>query len=80
MARLLTQAEKWRAHRAAFELAQELGCTPKDATREIARIKARETYRASADRLAAKMNTPLVPASLPQDERERTDERWMMRD
>lgn len=78
MARPLTQAEKWRAHRAAFELALELGCTPKEAERRIAQIAARERHRASSDRLAAKMAAPLghpleaLGAA--------ADQPWMMRD
>ena len=79
MGRPLTQAEKWRAHREAFTLALELGITPKEATREIARIKAREAHRAASDRLAAKMAAPIL--STPVSEREKaTAEPWMMRD
>ena len=79
MARPLTQAEIWRAHREAFTLALELGCTPKEATREIARIKAREAHRAASDRLAAKMAAPLQPQ--PNFEPDPTPaEPWMMRD
>lgn len=78
MARPLTQAEKWRAHRAAFELALELGCTPKEATREMERIAARERHRASSDRLAAKMAAPLGRA--PESPTAAADEPWMMRD
>ncbi len=79
MARPLTQAEIWRAHREAFTLALELGCTPKEATREIARIKAREAHRASADRLAARMAEPLQPQ--PKFEPDPASaEPWMMRD
>ncbi len=77
MPRPQTQAEKWRAHREAFLLALELGCTPKEAEREIARIKAREADRAASDRLAAKLATPIMPAL--QQPRDR-DEPWMMRD
>lgn len=75
MSRQLTQAEKWRAHREAFTLALELGITPKEAEREIALIKAREAHRASSDRLAAKMATPL-----PRPIAAERDEPWMMRD
>lgn len=74
---MTTQAEIWRAHREAFTLALELGCTPKDAMREIARIKAREAHRAAADRLAAKLAARITPAAPPQADRA---EPWMMRD
>lgn len=79
MGRSLTQAEIWRAHREAFVLALELGCTPREATREIARIKAREAHRASADRLAARMAEPLRPAPV-SDSDNAAAEPWMMRD
>lgn len=35
MARHASLAEHYRAHRAAFVLAQELGCTPKEAEQEL---------------------------------------------
>jgi hypothetical protein len=47
----VSQAEKWRRHREAFELAQRLGCTPKEAEREIARRRCAE----AGERLRAKM-------------------------
>lgn len=71
-------AERCRKHREAFLLAQELGCTPREAEREIARIAARERARAAADRLTAKMNAPLTPAA-PIGANE-WGARWMMRD
>lgn len=79
MTRPLTQAEKWRAHREAFTLALELGITPKEAEREIARIKAREAHRAATDRLAAKMAAPLPKPNFDADE-SRDPQPWMMRD
>ena len=79
MARPLTQAEIWRAAREAFVLALELGVTPKEAEREIARIKAREAHRAASDRLAAKMAAPLPQPAFEADE-SRDPQPWMMRD
>lgn len=71
-----SDAEYYRHHRRCFELAQELGCTPADAEKELRRIEAREKDRAAADRLAAKMNAPL-----PQPIRfEQWDAPWMGRD
>lgn len=70
-------AAYFRAHREAFLLALELGCTPKEAERRIATIKANEAHRAAADRLAAKMNAPLTPA---RDSAPAWDAPWMMRD
>lgn len=77
MARHQSEAERLRAHGEAFKLSLELGCTPKEAEREIARIKARERDRAAADRLAAKLAAPIGPA---RRERRETDQPWMMRD
>lgn len=74
---MTSQAEKWRAHRKAFELALELGCTPREAEAEMRRIEARERDRAASDRLAQKMAGASEPQTLPA---ERRDEPWMMRD
>jgi hypothetical protein len=74
-------AERYRAHRVAFLLAQELGCTPKEAEHELKRRQARDRWEDSRRRLAAKMAEPprLRPiAGAPDDEAPR--ERWMMRD
>lgn len=51
----LSPAERYRAHRAAFELALELGCTPKEAEAELARRAARQRWEESRDRLARKV-------------------------
>lgn len=63
-----SMAERLRAHREAFELALQLGCTPKEAEAEIARRKAAEKARQARERLEAKMNAPLRPGA------------WMMED
>ena len=43
MARSTSIAEHYRAHRQAFELALELGCTPKEAEAELAKAEMLET-------------------------------------
>lgn len=54
-------AERYRAHRAAFELAQQLGCTPKEAEAELARRAAKQEWQRAHDRLEALRNAPLRP-------------------
>lgn len=41
----VSQAERWRAHREEMELAQQLGCTPKEARAELDRRRAIERHR-----------------------------------
>jgi hypothetical protein len=54
-------AQRLRIHREAFLLAQELGCTPKDAEAELARRKARADWSATMARLAQrKRNGPEI--------------------
>lgn len=52
----LSPAERMRRHRAAFNLALELRCTPAEAAQEIERREARAHWEASNARLQAKMN------------------------
>lgn len=54
-------AERYRAHRAAFELAQQLGCTPKEAEAELARRAARKDWLERNARLEALRNAPVHP-------------------
>jgi len=49
-------AERLRRHRMAFELAHELGCTPKEAEEELDRREARRRWEEARDRLNAKRN------------------------
>lgn len=71
-------AERFRRARENFLMAQELGCTPKEAEAERKRIAARERHRAAMDRLEAKRKAPLMPAA---ERAERQwDAPWMMRD
>lgn len=70
----LSLAERLRAHREAFELALELGCTPREAEEELARRAARKRWEESRDRLAAKRN------ARPERRFADWDTPWMMRD
>lgn len=54
-----SQAERYRAHRAAFELAIELRCTPKEAEAELARRAAHEEWQRGHARLEALKNAPI---------------------
>ena len=80
MARFASEAERLRAHREAFLLAQELGCTPKEAEAEIARIAARERHRARMDRLAAKMAAPVAATPIHMAEPEGPRSPWYKRE
>lgn len=83
-------AAYYRAHRAAFLLAQELGCTPKEAADRLRQMEARERHRAAADRLAARMTAPIPSQIQGRSGRVIIDEAaqfdrpdpqpWMMRD
>lgn len=68
-------AERYRMAREAFELALELGCTPKEAEREMKRRRAAEDHQETTRRLAAKMAAPLIRTASPVG-----DQPWMMRD
>lgn len=92
MARHASLAEHYRAHRAAFVLAQELGCTPKEAEQELhlrdLRAKREEWLRQEAARArcgtvvttAAATDAPFDQqnSAVPRDERDAQP--WMMRD
>ncbi|WP_298165351.1 hypothetical protein [Novosphingobium sp.] len=82
----LTQAERWRRHRAAFNLALELRCTPAEAEQELQRREARAKWEASNARLQAKMNghpppwpphAPRPPAPPPSPPRPYEPPPWM---
>lgn len=75
MARYASQAEYYRAHRAAFLLSLELGCTPKEAQAEIDRRASRERCLEAQRRLQAKMDAPISHRHEPP-----ADAPWMMRD
>jgi hypothetical protein len=68
-------AERYRAHRAIFELAQQLRCTPKEAAEHLARRKAREQWEESNRRLQAKMASPASPP-----EPDQPPQPWWLRD
>lgn len=50
-------AEHYRAHREAFLLAQEMGCTPKEAAAELKNRAARKEWLDGQVRLRAKLAT-----------------------
>ncbi|MED5546167.1 MAG: hypothetical protein VYD90_13035 [Pseudomonadota bacterium] len=80
MARYASLAEQYRAHREAFALALELGCTPREAER-LLRDQARARRRACGTRApeAAAVNEFEPLEREPADYRD-WDARWMMRD
>lgn len=77
----VSTAERLRAHRQVFILAQQLGCTPKEAEIELKARTARAEWEKTRDRLEAKMAAPLrarLGASAePADDRD--PQPWMMR-
>ena len=68
-------AERYRAHREAFELARKLGCTPKEAEAELDRRAAHEEWLKGHARLEALRNVPLRPP-----EPEPPPQPWWLRD
>lgn len=69
-------AERYRAHRAAFLLAQELGCTPREAEAELARREAAARDAEAVRRLnAKKAGHPIAP-----DPESETSPQWWQRD
>lgn len=75
MARFASEAERLRAHRAAFNLALELGITPREAEAELRKRRALASIEENRARLAAKL-APAAPAITAPA----SDEPWMMRD
>lgn len=79
-------AAYFRAHRQAFELALELGCTPKEAATRIKLIEMRERHRALAQQHAARINPPrrgaaiTVGSAVASDDDGRDGQPWMMRE
>lgn len=64
MAARQSDAERYRAHRAAFTLALELGCTPREAADELRRRAAMAREAESKRRMAAKLAAPTRGASI----------------
>lgn len=62
MARAVSIADECRRRREAFELAMELGCTPREAADELRRRAAREQEEASKERMAARETRRLTPS------------------
>jgi len=75
MARGSTLADHYRAHREAFALAQELGCTPREAEAELRRRRAKQRHDAAARRLAEKKCGTVSSGDQPE-----WNQPWMMRD
>lgn len=80
MPRYASLAEQYRAHREAFALAQELGCTPREAE-QLLRDRARARRRACGTRAPeAPADTDFEPMDRnPADYRDWSAS-WMMRD
>lgn len=80
MPRYASLAERYRAHREAFLLAQELGCTPREAE-QLLRDRARARRRACGTLAPAKpADSDFEPMdSAPSDFRD-WGTPWMMRD
>lgn len=75
MARYASEAERLRAHREAFNLALELGITPREAEAELRRRRAIAHDRESTARLQAKMCAASQPSRISAS----WDAPWMMR-
>lgn len=60
MAGRVSLAEHYRSHRQAFALALELGCTPREAEEELARLAARDRCAAANARLS-RLQHPTTP-------------------
>lgn len=64
MAACASQAERWRRHREAFELALELGITPREAEAELRARENRADHARFLARLAERRATPALPANM----------------
>lgn len=78
-----SEADYYRAHRAAFTLALELGCTPKEAEAVMRRrgsLEARQAWKEGrSDRLGASMEMPPCSLELPgaPEPEERREPYWI---
>lgn len=72
-------AEHYRAHREAFELALQLGCTPREAARQL-RDQARARRRVCGTAVPVVHPENLEPIERHPAEFSQWDARWMMRD
>lgn len=81
MARHASLAEQYRAHREAFALALELGCTPREAER-LLRDQARVRRRTCGTRAPepAAVNDEFEPADSDHSDYREWGASWMMRD
>lgn len=82
MARYASEAERLRAHREAFTLALQLGCTPREAERELRRRKRKRMdacgTRAPAEQPETESTEDLTALQL--DDYRAWGSPWMMRD
>jgi hypothetical protein len=77
-----SNAARLRAHKEAFQLAQQLGCTPREAEHQLRVNAARADWEAARTRIETKMAKPprVRLRDLFSDEDEHVDrEPWMMR-
>ncbi|PTR11796.1 MULTISPECIES: hypothetical protein [unclassified Novosphingobium] len=72
-------AEHYRAHREAFELALQMGCTPREAARHL-RDQARARRRLCGTAAPVALAENLDPIEQRPAEFSQWDARWMMRD
>lgn len=82
MARYASEAERLRAHREAFTLALQLGCTPREAEREMRRRKRKRMDACGTRAPAEQPETESIDdmtAQQPGDYRA-WGSAWMMRD
>lgn len=75
-----SEAEYYRAHRQVFLLAQELGCTPKEAEQRLREEQVRMRHLAARNRLQQRMNAPVEPGMPELRNRPDWDAPWMMQE
>lgn len=78
--RFATRAEELRHHRKCFELALELGCTPREADTVMRQVEEREKHRALCRRHGHESALPPLQLPTSRDEFQRWGAVWMMRD
>ena len=79
--RFASRADELRHHRKCFELALELGCTPKQAEERMEALQKREELRAWCKTRGLAWKGPENTPNAPSEETfEQFDATWMMRD
>lgn len=79
MSRYVSLAEQYRAHRLAFEKAQEWNCTPKEAERRL-RNQERTRRRACGTQAPAENPDDFETMDAPRTDFGAWEAPWMMRD